>query len=78
MSSASCYRPSKFCWRVPTGRCFALWVNIDALASVHDAGVRPNDSGIDDLNEVLQLLVDHRDRAGRNTFHQIPIACTLI
>jgi hypothetical protein len=78
MSSASFYCPSMSCWRVPTRYCFASWGNIDALGTVHDAGVCPNDSGIDGMNEVLQLLISPIDRAGRKAPHQIPIACALI
>jgi hypothetical protein len=78
MSTDSFYRPSKSCWRVPTRRCFALRASIDALMSVHDADVCRNDSGIDDLGEVLRSLISHIDQADRKIPHQIPIACTLI
>jgi len=78
MSCDSVYILTKPCRRMPTGRSFAWRVNIDALASVHDACARPNDLGIDDLNEVLQLPISQSDRTGRNTPHQIPIACALI
>ncbi len=78
MSCASVYILSKPCRRMPTGCCLAWRVNIDALAAVHDACARPNDSGIDDLNEVLRSPISHIDKSGRNTPHQIPIACALI
>jgi len=78
MSSDSVYILTKPCRRMPTGRRLAWRVNIDTLASVHDACARPNDSGIDDLNEVLRSPISHIDKSGRNTPHQIPIACTLI
>jgi hypothetical protein len=78
MSRDPFYILTKPCRRVPTRRCFALRASIDALMSVHDADVCPNDSGIDDLNEVLQLPISQSDRTGRNTPHQIPIACALI
>ncbi len=78
MSIDSLYRPSKSCWRVPTRCCFALRASIDALTSVHDADFCPNDSGIDDLSEILRSLISHIDQAVRKIPHQIPIACTPI
>ena len=78
MSRDPFYILTKPCRRVPTRRCFALRASIDALMSVHDADVCPNDSGIDDLGEVLRSLISHIDQADRKIPHQIPIACTLI
>lgn len=78
MSSASFYRPSKFCWRVPTGRCFASWGNIDAFASAHDAYIGPNDYGIEGLKEYPRLLMGQIDDSSAGENPQIPIACTLI
>jgi hypothetical protein len=78
MNIDSIYRQTKSCWCVPTCRCFALRVNIDASASVHDAYVRQNDFGIDDLNEYLRLLMGQIDDSSVGENPQIPIACTLI
>jgi hypothetical protein len=74
MSIVSFDRPSKPCWRVPTGCCFASWGNIDALTAVRDACVYANECGMDDSNGVLQLMISNIDQADRKTPHQIPIA----
>ena len=70
--------PSKSCWRVPASHRFASPGNMGAYIAVHDAYVCPNASGIDDVNEILQLRISHIDRAYRKITHQIPIACVLI
>lgn len=78
MSIALFTCPSKSCWRMPTRHCFALRVNIDLFASVRNADDRPNDSGIDDLNDILRSPISYLDQIDRKTPHQIPIACALI
>lgn len=78
MKSNYFYRQTKSCWPVPTRYGFAWRGNSYAFTAAHDAYVWPNDSGIDDLNEVLRLLINTVDCADPKSTHQIPIAVSLI